>query len=245
MEPRAPFTRVQRSRVSGQILLQLKSAILEGRFLPGDRLPSEHQLAAEFGSSRASVREALRSLEHAGLVKVRRGFAGGAFVADGDLRQVTDSLATLLRLRKMSIHHLTEARLALEPWIARLAAERITDDELAALHAHVTHHAAAIAAGRYHATVDLGFHRLVAEAAKNPALVLVFTSIADLMVQEVIARLEMDEATNRSNLSFHERLHGALARRDPEGASAIMREHVLEVQGRLHRLLPAEAEDTR
>jgi GntR family transcriptional repressor for pyruvate dehydrogenase complex len=225
--------------------MQLKSAILERRFRPGDRLPSEHVLAAEFGSSRASVREALRSLEQTGLVSVRRGFAGGAFVADGDLRHVTDSLAILLRLRKISIHHFTEARLVLEPWTARLAAERITDDELAGIRAHVAHHASAIEAGRYHATADLGFHRLVAEASKNPALVLVFNAIADLMVDEVIAGIEMDAATNHSNLSFHERLHDALERHDAEAAGAIMREHVLEVQGRLHRMLPGDAEDTR
>jgi GntR family transcriptional repressor for pyruvate dehydrogenase complex len=226
--------------------MQLKSAILEGRFRPGDRLPSEHVLAAEFGSSRASVREALRSLEQTGLVSVRRGFGGGAFVVDGDLRHVTNSLSMLLRLRKISIHHFTEARLVIEPWTARLAAERISDDELERLHAHVAHHAGAIEAGRYHATADLGFHRLVAEASRNPALVLVFNSIADLMVEEVIARLEMDAATNSSNLSFHERLYAALAAHDAEAAAAIMREHVLEVQGRLHRLLPGHAEeDTR
>jgi DNA-binding FadR family transcriptional regulator len=231
--------------VSGQIVLQLKSAIRDGRFRPGDRLPSEHVLAAEFGASRASVREALRTLEQAGLVRAPRGLAGGAVVAQGDLDHVTDSLSMLLRLRKVSIHHFTEARLVLEPWTARLAAERITDEELAAIEAHVAHHAAAIEAGRYHATADLGFHRLVAAASRNPALVLVFNSIADLMVDEVIARIEMDAATNRSTLTIHERLHDALVRHDAEAASAIMREHVLEVQERLHRMLPGDAEDTR
>src|SRR5205814_575180 len=131
----------------------------------------------------------------------------------------------------------------LEPWIARLAAERVTDDELAQIADHVAHHASAIEAGRYHATADLGFHRLVAEASKNPALIPVFNSIADLMVEEVIARLEMDAATNRSNRSFHERLHAALARHDADAAGDIMREHVLEVQGRLHRMLPGDREE--
>ncbi len=231
------FAPVRRARLSAEIIQQLKSAILEGRFRPGDRLPPEKVLAKQFGSSRTSVREAIRSLEESGLVAVRRGFGGGAFVVDGDLRHVTDSLSTLLRLRKISIHHFTEARLVLEPWIARLAAERITVDELAQIQRHITKHAEAIEAGQFHATADLGFHRMVAEASKNPVLVLVFNSIADLMVKEVIARLQMDAATNRSNLAFHERLYEALERHDSQGAGTIMHEHILEVQGRLRRLL--------
>lgn len=234
------FSRIRRARVSAEIIQQLKAAILEGRFRPGHRLPPEKVLAKQFGSSRTSVREAIRSLEEAGLVAVRRGFGGGAFVVDGDLRHVTDSLSTLLRLRKISIHHFTEARLVLEPWLAQLAAERITEEELAQIRHHITKHAEAIEAGRFHATADLGFHRMVAEAAKNPALVLVFNSIADLMVEEVIARLQMDAATNRSNLACHERLCAALERHDAPAAGTIMREHILESQDRLRQLLPGD-----
>ena len=236
----AEFSPIPRARVSSAILQQLKSAILDGRVRPGDRLPPEKDLARQFKSSRTSVREAIRSLEESGLVAVRRGSGGGAFVVDGDLRHVTDSLSTLLRLGKISIHHLTEARLVLEPWLAQLAAERITGDELARVHEHVTRHAEAIEAGRYHATADLGFHRMVAEASRNPALVLVFNSIADLMVGEVVARLRMDAATNESNLACHRRLYEALERHDAATAGQLMHEHVLEVQGRLYRLLPAE-----
>jgi GntR family transcriptional regulator, transcriptional repressor for pyruvate dehydrogenase complex len=232
------FSPIKRARVSAEILHQLKSAILEGKFRPADRLPAEKVLAQQFGSSRTAVREAIRSLEEAGLVAVRRGFGGGAFVVDGDLRHVTDSLSTLLRLRKVSIHHFTEARLVLEPALARLAAERISADELARIDRHIARHAEAIEAGRLHATADLGFHRLVAEASRNPALVLVFNSIADLMVEAVIARLEMDAPTNRSNLAFHAELHEALRRHDSQAAARIMRAHVSEVQVRLLRLLP-------
>jgi GntR family transcriptional repressor for pyruvate dehydrogenase complex len=233
------FTPTRRDRVSAAILRQLKSAILGGRLKPGDRLPSEKQLAQQFQSSRGSVREAIRALEQAGLLVVRRGAGGGAMVADGNLRQVTDSLFTLIRLGSVSIHHLTEVRVILEPWIASLAAQRITEEELARIGAYVVKHAEAIAAGHLHATADLGFHRMLADAAKNPLLVLFAHSMADAMVEEVVARLEMDAATNRSNLIFHQRICAALARRDHEEASRVMLEHVTEVQDRLGRLLPA------
>jgi GntR family transcriptional regulator, transcriptional repressor for pyruvate dehydrogenase complex len=237
--PLPGFTSTRRDRVSSDILRQLKSAILAGRLKPGDKLPSEKQLAEQFQSSRGSVREAIRTLEQAGLLVVRRGAGGGAMVSDGDLRHVTDSLSTLIRLGSVSIHHLTEVRVMLEPWIASLAAQRITPLELARLEAHVTQHADAIAAGHLHATADLGFHRMLAEAAKNPLLVLFAHSMADWMVEEVVARLEMDTATNRSNLAFHQRIYVALARRDHEEAARVMLEHVTEVQDRLGRLLPA------
>jgi len=217
------FTPTRRDRVSAEILRQLKSAILAGRLKPGDKLPSEKQLAQQFQSSRGSVREAIRALEQAGLLVVRRGSGGGAMVADGNLRHVTDSLFALIRLGSVSIHHLTEVRVILEPWIARLAAQRITEEE-----------------GDLHATADLGFHRMLAEAAKNPLLVLFAHSMADVMVEEVVARLEMDAATNRSNLAFHQRICAALARRDHGEASRVMLEHITEVQDRLGRLLPAE-----
>ena len=233
------FTPTRRDRVSAEILRQLKSTILAGRLKPGDKLPSEKQLAQQFQSSRGSVREAIRALEQAGLLVVRRGAGGGAVVADVNLRHVTDSLFTLIRLGSVSIHHLTEVRVILEPWIASLAAQRISGEELARIEAYVTKHAEAIAAGHLHATADLGFHRMLAEAVKNPLLTLFAHSMADAMVEEVVARLEMDAATNRSNLAFHQKICAALARRDHDAASRVMLEHVTEVQDRLGRLLPA------
>lgn len=239
--PRLTFRPTKRDRVSAEIARQLKSAILSGRVKSGAKLPSEKEMAARFQSSRGSVREAIRSLEHAGLLSVRRGFGGGAFVSDGDLRYVTDSLSALIQLGSVSVRHLTEVRLILEPRVAALAAERITDAELARIADHTEKHTEAIEAGQLHATADLGFHRLVAEASRNPALLLFTNSMADLMVQEVVARLDMDEAVNRSNLQFHRRILEAFRSRDPEAASRFMLAHVTEVQNRLETLLPREA----
>src|SRR2546427_12354323 len=100
----------RRDRVSAEILRQLKSAILAGRLKSGDKLPSENQLAQQFQSSRGSVREAMRALEQAGLLVVRRGAGGGAIVADGGLRHGAGSLFTLNRLGTVSIHPITALR---------------------------------------------------------------------------------------------------------------------------------------
>jgi DNA-binding FadR family transcriptional regulator len=234
------FAPTRRDRVPAEIARQIKSAILTGRLRPGHRLPSETELAVQFQSSRGSVREAVRSLEHAGLVAVRRGHGGGVFVGNGDLGHVVDSLAALIRLGTVSIQALTEARLILEPAMARLAAARITDEELERLERYTEGHARAIAQRHLHATADLAFHRMIAAASKNPVLTLFIDSLADLLVQEVVARLEMDEATNRSNLRFHRRIFEALQRHDADAAGRIMLRHVAEVQRRLEALLPRE-----
>src|SRR5947207_14357949 len=88
------FMPTRRDRVSAEILRQLKSAILAGRLKSGDKLPSEKQLAQQFQSSRGSVREAIRTLEQAGLLVVRRGAGGGELVADVHLRPVTYAPST-------------------------------------------------------------------------------------------------------------------------------------------------------
>src|SRR3989304_4981646 len=98
-------------RASQEIVHQLRQAIYLGRLCPGDKLPPERELARQFESSRVTVREAIRSLELAGLVSVKRGSGGGAFIADVDLRPLKESFSTLLRLHKVTISHLTEAGL--------------------------------------------------------------------------------------------------------------------------------------
>ncbi|HXH82000.1 MAG TPA: GntR family transcriptional regulator, partial [Candidatus Tectomicrobia bacterium] len=102
-------------RVYEHIVARLERAIYEGRLRRGDKLPPERQLARELGASRVAVREALRTLEHRGLVDVRHGAAGGYFVREADDRAVVRDLETLFRLGRVSLAQLLEARLTIEP----------------------------------------------------------------------------------------------------------------------------------
>ena len=78
------FSSVRTPRVYEHIVAQIERAIFEGRLQQGDKLPAERQLVREFGASRVAVREALRALEHRGLVEVRQGSAGGYFIREMD-----------------------------------------------------------------------------------------------------------------------------------------------------------------
>jgi len=225
-------------RASQEIVHQLRQAIYLGQLCPGDKLPPERELARQFESSRVTVREAIRSLELAGLVSVKRGSGGGAFIADVDLRPLKESFSTLLRLHKVTISHLTEARLLLEPHLAALAAQRVTAGDLDRLEEVLREQTIAVESGQLPHAYDLRFHRLVAEASANPVLHAMMNSVADLLVEEVVSRLHLSVAINRDILHFHEQIYRALLVRDAEQARDLMTRHVLDIQQQLWQLLP-------
>ena len=120
-------------RVSETITRRIRKAITEGRLAPGEKLPAEREMAERLRASRVSVREAYRSLAEAGLVSIKRGAEGGAFIADFDPAPMSRNLTFLLRLGRTSHEELTEARALLEPSVARLAARRARREDLARL----------------------------------------------------------------------------------------------------------------
>src|SRR5258707_12853446 len=107
------------NRVSDAIARRIKKQISDGRLMAGHKLPAEREMARRFKTSRVSVREAYRSLEELGVLRIRRGADGGAFVAKLDHEPVLRSLALVLRLGRTSHRHLTEARMLITPPIAR------------------------------------------------------------------------------------------------------------------------------
>lgn len=179
-ESTPPFHAVRRDRASRQIVDQLEAAILSGHYPPGARLPTERELAEQFGTSRSSVREALRSLEQTGLVVVRLGAGGGAFVTSPDVALVAQTLHRFAQLGRFGAAQLYAARRALEPGIAAEAAARATPEQHAALEAVVEETRACAAGGQDTAEVSRRFHLVLAEATGNPLLVLLDAALLDL-----------------------------------------------------------------
>ena len=110
----APFkiAALKHRRVYESVAEQIRQAIFSGQLAPGHKLPPERQMAQQFATSRVALREALRSLEQEGMIEIRRGFGGGAFVADFDkaLRAMTDSLNTVVKLGQGKSGHLTAGK---------------------------------------------------------------------------------------------------------------------------------------
>ncbi len=223
-------------RVSTEIADQIQTAISEGKIKPGEKLPSEREMARQLQVSRVSVREAYRSLAESGLIVVKRGAEGGAFITDLDHQPVTRSLSLLLRLGRTSLQELTEARVLLEPLIARVAAHRADPAGIERLEDLVRKQEAAIAGEGDLRRYDLQFHRLVAACTQNMPLIIVMNALADLAL-EAISRMDIGKDVNEHVVNFHARITDAIRRGDGEAAQTIMLGHVHDVQLRLGKAL--------
>jgi DNA-binding FadR family transcriptional regulator len=224
--------RVGGGRVSEAIATRIKKDISEGSIAPGEKLPSERELAQRFDVSRVSVREAYRSLEELGLIVIRRGAEGGAFIANVGHESVSRSLSLMLRLGKTSHEELTEARLLIEPPIARLAARRASRQDLDELQELIHKQELALKGAEDPRRYELQFHRLLAQCAKNLPLKIVMNSVADLTV-EAISGLDLSIDVRHHVVVFHRQIFEAIRGRDEEAAYQHMLRHVLDVQSRL------------
>lgn len=122
------FEPIKQARISEEVMSQIKNSIIRGQFKRGDKLPSERELSELFHVSRAVIREALWGLSKIGYIAIRPGASGGAFVTDMSFESLIGVYVDLFLSEKISLHELTEARLLIEPEIARLAAKNITPE---------------------------------------------------------------------------------------------------------------------
>jgi DNA-binding transcriptional regulator YhcF (GntR family) len=128
---------VKRRRLHESVAEQIRQAIFRGSIRAGHKLPPEREMAEHFQTSRVTLKEALRALEKEGLIMIRRGGGGGAFVADFDnaLNALADLLNTVVKLGSVKSANLTEMRSTFEPEITRLATLRATPEDISAIDA--------------------------------------------------------------------------------------------------------------
>jgi GntR family transcriptional regulator, transcriptional repressor for pyruvate dehydrogenase complex len=222
---------IKRQRVSESVANQIRQAIFNGRLEPGHKLPPEREMAEQFATSRVALREALRSLEQEGMIEIRRGFGGGAFVADFDnaLRALTDSLNNVVKLGQANSGNLTEVRSMLEPVMARMAAARATEDDVQAMQKIVEAQEQELASGVLSRKFDMEFHRVVANACHNPVLSIVVTAINDA-IRDAIYRSKLTTEMRQQVVRYHREVFQAISRRDEDLAGRLMEEHVVAVQ---------------
>lgn len=109
---------------------RISQAIFQKKIKIGDKLPSKRQLIEQFQTSRVTVLEALKTLEISGILEIKRGTQGGAFVRDPDVKFVNNFLQDMFNMGNIKVFDLTEARLALEPFSVKIATERINEESL-------------------------------------------------------------------------------------------------------------------
>ena len=220
------FRPVRLARASDEVVQQVKALIFGGRLAPGDQLPSEKDLTEQFQLSRITIRDALRVLESEGLIEIRVGARGGAFVARPSTQRVSDSLTNLLRLRQITIQDLIEARLAVEPHVASLAAQRASAHDIEAMERAVERARATRAAGdpRF-MPHSVAFHIALAEAAKNQVLLFTVNSLRTPFHEALATLLPADDMAQRA-IADHHQILDAIRTRDGERAAHLMHEHL-------------------
>lgn len=223
------FQRVTDARPADDIHRQIRALLESQHLVAGDRLPSERELAEQFGVSRNSVRQALRSMADSGLLEIRKGATGGAFVRDDGGDAVRSVLTDLYSLGTIQPAHLTEVRVLIGVETVRLACERGTDEEIEDLAQNVAQATAAARAKDYalRTAINLEFYRKLARMTRNPLLEILTDSVT------AITQRFVDEYMRTSNLSvmpFRQKLLVDLRARDAEAAAERMREHLLKLQ---------------
>lgn len=214
-----------------QVEKQLRQAIISSALQPGQRLPSETQLAKDFHVSRATVREALRSLAANGLISKQQGAAGGSFVEAVDHESlaavIATSMDTILKLGRVTHTEVGGVREMLEVPAARLAATNATAEQLAELEELHEAEASPEVKGPVSGDLDLRFHNLVAVASGNRVLSAMFSALVRVPGPPPDFDFVETGEDVRAELRRQRReLLDALATRDPDAAGQAMARHV-------------------
>lgn len=218
------------TRISGRIADEIKKRIATGALRTGDRLPPERTMGARHHVSRVSVREAYRVLQDSGFVAVRRGSAGGAFIAAPGPSWMGESLALSLRLCDGCERQVAEASV-IEPLVAALAARNATEVQIAQLDRQLSRRRLANPACRIGSHIAR-FRLDVADCANNVALAAVVRAVAEMSCPLSIPLDRVDGLVERVR-GRHRLIHAAIAARDEAAAAAHMRDYLAWIQSQL------------
>jgi DNA-binding FadR family transcriptional regulator len=220
------FKRIDRSRRFMQVSRQLRQSIFSGEYTPGQRLPNERSLADIFGVSRVIIREAIWDLKRSGLVEIKRGAQGGAFVQEMKHDAVTSVMSDVLSMTKIRPADIMEVRLLVEPAVATLAAQRATVTDIKEMREFLE--PAPEAKSDDYVRWHIGFHRLVARASHNPLYELIVNILMDF-AEDMILSLKPNDRVYHDTTS-----HPAILEKLSQGDAAVVQrlfyEHLLEIK---------------
>lgn len=225
------FLPVALGRAADDISAQIRDAMARGVLKPGIRLPPERSLAVQFGVSRNTLREALRSLENSGVLVLRRGAQAGAYIKQSSGKGVATGLLDMYKLGGLTPEQLTDARILIETAIVRSACANCTADDIQALKDNLKLALALDQEQRAQERIEanLDFHRIVARATHNPLLVTLMNAILEVM-QVFVRSIGPYEAS--FIFASRKRFIALLEARDEAGAAAEMEKSLRRLQTR-------------
>ncbi len=227
--------KVSRRRLYQQVADDLEKYIFRGEYKADQRLPSEQQLADEYGVSRNVIREALKRLKEHGLIYIRTG--SGAYVSKPTTKPVADALNRFISYSfvDISLSHFYEVRRMIEPESARLAAQRASEQEIENIWS-----AYSVMKDYQHDKVqwsqaDLDFHLAIASASHNPLVLSILDPLTEPLTKVIAAGL-MEKSATEAGLEAHKQITETIQNHDPERAYSAMFEHLLDSERRLLRI---------
>jgi GntR family transcriptional repressor for pyruvate dehydrogenase complex len=221
--------RIQRRRLTDQIVETLVSMIANGKFKPGEKLPPEPELMKQFEVGRSSIREAVGALSLIGLLSVNHG--RGTRVNISLDEALSRSLGWVIStMGREKVRELVEARIELEQTIVRLAVDRATEEDLAEIRYHHEQLKTAKKGSRKLTQADLAFHTALAKASHNDILIRLILELRQPMRRWMEQKASVYWGYDKV-LEQHEAILEAIEVRDAEKAQAALREH-LEITGR-------------
>jgi len=218
---------VKKRRVYEDIVGQINHLIQRGKLKRGDQLPAERELVDTFKVSRASVREAIFYLEAMNLVQRRQG--NGTYVIASNEEALIQPLATSLFQEKDDLIDIFSLRKIIEPEVAQLASENVTNEEMAELEEILEEQKKEVDHGMNPIRTDSDFHHCLARIARNRVLERLLLALFDLLRQTRERYLQPEERKTRS-LKGHQKILSAIKRRNPQATRKAMLQHLEEVE---------------
>jgi len=224
------FRQAKQNRAFEDVILQIQESIFDGRLREGDRLPGERMLREAFKVSRGTLREALRALEQKGLVTIKTGAHGGAFICPVNNKQMSESLDLLLQYQKISLRELAESREAMEGFVAAKAARKAKRADLKQLMAILASIREGLDAPEFDweevIKRDSEFHQCLARIATNR----VFESILDTVYKNINRYFDrfLSKARELQEKNYQDlcKIVDAIERRDSQRAQILAQDHV-------------------
>ena len=219
---------VRKAKVYEKIAEQIQRLICDGFLKPGDKLPSERELAEIFQVSRGSLRDAVRALEVTGLVEPRQG--EGTVVRAPSAESLMNLLTTVFLRQKVFLSELLEFRAMIEPVLARRAARHATPEDVAHLEEILNRQQEKADRGEFAIEEDTEFHNTIAHAAQNSVVLKVLDVFMELLRESREKSLQVEGRLQKS-LEGHREIFQAIQRQDQMGAENAMRQHIERIEG--------------
>lgn len=221
------------------IVEKIEKFFLAGDLKPGSRLPSERDLASQFGVSRTSIREALQVLELNGAIIIRQG--GGSYINTDEVQILSDQLAArIVEAEDHLVFDMLEVRRALEVESAALAAQRATPDNLESMRQALVQMKRSLYDAEKGIQADLHFHQRIVEASHNQLLINLVQSLAERMEDSIRTTRSyrfMDAERYEDTFGEHQDIYDAVASGDVIKAKGLMERHIDQISNELN--LPA------